>query len=119
MHLGRERPALTGPWGEQGGMAGRSLTPHLPPSVVATAVPIGTRAAQSAAYCRSSKWQTAKDLRLDEHFRHHVGQSSDFDCGCGQTGGTVLPNFRSPALFPLRLLMTAPKGRQDLVTIDP
>ena len=49
MHLGRERPPKTGPGTAIGGWQRGSLTPQMTPSLLLTAAPTATRAAQSAA----------------------------------------------------------------------
>jgi len=49
MHLGRERPPKTGRGTAIGGWQRGSLTPRMTPSLLLTAAPTVTRAAQSAA----------------------------------------------------------------------
>jgi hypothetical protein len=62
MHLGRERPPLTGPWGEEGGWQRGSLTPQMRPSLLLTGASTATRAAQGAARFNAAKSLKAKDI---------------------------------------------------------
>ena len=62
IHLGRERPPKTRPGTVIGGWQRESLTPQMTPSLLLTAAPTATRAAQSAARCIATKSHTATNM---------------------------------------------------------
>jgi hypothetical protein len=85
---------------------------------VATATLVATRAAQSAAHRRAAKSRTDNDIDGSKINVQPRTQGVLQEWIASEVGGTVLPRFRSPLLFPLRLSMTATKGREQMVTID-
>ena len=70
-----------------------SLTPHLPPCIVAAA--LWLRHERHGALVEVADCQGRSLLRTS---RHHVGQSSGFEYRLRPTGGTLLPHVRSPSV---------------------
>jgi hypothetical protein len=67
MHLGRERPPKTRLGTVIGGWQRGSLTPRMPPSLLITAAPTATRAAQSAARLTAGEVADRKEHRRFTH----------------------------------------------------
>jgi hypothetical protein len=97
--LGRERPPQRRLGTVIGGWQRGSLTPQMPPSLLLTAAPTATRAANSAARLRVVKLLTAKSIATAP------GDASTLRCGefehriAHERGGPLLPSLWSPRLF--------------------
>ena len=99
MHLGRERPPKTRPGTVIGGWQRGSLTPRMPPSLLMTAAPTATRAAQSAARLTAVKLLIAKNIAtLPIDAITFLSRLVDPQTAHEQ-GGPLLPSLCSPLLF--------------------
>jgi hypothetical protein len=97
---GRERPAPTRLWGEEGGMAGRVA--HAPLAANGgDDRAVGQHPRQRAPLVGSGEVADVNDLRGRRRLVAGFSRAEASSANCVQQGGTVLPSFRSPTLFPI------------------
>ena len=117
MHLGRERPPKIRPGTVIGGWQRGSLTPRMPRSLLLTAAPHVTRAAQSAARCGTAKSFNANYIdgsrsRGRRLTAEHVGTR----VARLRTGTTAPVSVVPPLFLRLRLLLAPPGGEKAAAT---
>jgi hypothetical protein len=117
--VGRERPPAGRAWGEEGGsQVGVAHAPLASDdgsgSFLGSAT--GGRERRPLTFAEVADCQRPARSPACACYRC---QGSRIEGDLRSTRGTVLPNFGSPTLFPTDRPMTAAKGDENLVTIDP
>ena len=113
MHLGRERPPKTRPGTVIGGWQRGSLTPRMPPSLLLTAAPTSTWAANRAARLTVVKLLITKNIATSPLTQSRSSRGLLISEPLTSKGGPLLPSLCSPLLFFAFVNSSSSQGRES------